>query len=90
MTGETLRDKDLEADRRELCQEMAISSWEINMATIPKALIGPKDKKAWEQPGFRYFRVIQTGKNSSGAHNLSLSYFEIYGIKIGSWGMKKS
>jgi hypothetical protein len=45
MTGEILRDKDLEPDRKELCQEMAISSWEINMATIPKALVGPKDKK---------------------------------------------
>ena len=29
--------------------------------------------------GFRYFRVVQVGKNSSGSDNLTLSGFELYG-----------
>ena len=36
--------------------------------------------------GFRYFRVIQVGKNSSGTDNLALSGFELYGqVKCGRW-----
>jgi len=36
--------------------------------------------------GFRFFRVIQVGKNSSGSDNLALSGFEIYGkITKGRW-----
>jgi len=36
--------------------------------------------------GFRYFRVIQVGKNSSGSDNLGLSGFELYGRVIsGRW-----
>jgi hypothetical protein len=42
MTGETLKDKDLEPDRKELTKEMAISAWEVNIHKIPKALVGPK------------------------------------------------
>jgi len=29
--------------------------------------------------GYRFFRIIQVGKNSSGSDNLALSGFEIYG-----------
>lgn len=31
------------------------------------------------QSGFRYFRIVQVGKNSSGSDNLTNSGFEIYG-----------
>ena len=30
--------------------------------------------------GFRYFRIFQIGKNSSGSDNLALSGIEMYGI----------
>jgi len=36
--------------------------------------------------GFRYFRVIQVGKNSAHSDNLALSGFECYGRVIaGRW-----
>ena len=36
--------------------------------------------------GFRFFRVIQVGKNSSGTDNLALSGFELYGkVTRGRW-----
>ena len=36
--------------------------------------------------GFRYFRVIQVGKNSSGTDNFAISGFELYGrITAGRW-----
>lgn len=36
--------------------------------------------------GFRYFRIVQVGKNSSGSDNLALSGFELYGkVTSGRW-----
>ena len=36
--------------------------------------------------GFRFFRIIQVGKNSSGGDNLTLSGFELYGkVTGGRW-----
>jgi len=36
--------------------------------------------------GFRYFRILQTSKNSSGSDNLALSGFELYGtVTRGRW-----
>jgi hypothetical protein len=36
--------------------------------------------------GFRFFRIVQIGKNSSGSDNLALSGFELYGITTkGQW-----
>jgi len=36
--------------------------------------------------GFRYFRVVQVGKNSSGSDNLALSGMELYGrVVSGRW-----
>ncbi len=35
--------------------------------------------------GYRYFRIVQTGKNSSGHDNLALSCFELYGKPVGRW-----
>jgi hypothetical protein len=36
--------------------------------------------------GFRFFRIIQVGKNSSSSDNLALSGFELYGhATTGSW-----
>lgn len=36
-----------------------------------------------EQRGFRFFRVLQEGVNSSGSHNLVLSGIELYGYAVG-------
>lgn len=35
-----------------------------------------------QQQGFRYFRVVQCGKNSAGTDNLTNSGLEIYGIAV--------
>jgi hypothetical protein len=35
--------------------------------------------------GFRHFRIVQTGRNSSGNDNLALSCFELYGRPVGRW-----
>ena len=36
--------------------------------------------------GFRYFRVVQIGKNTGGGDNLALSGIEIYGQTVdGTW-----
>lgn len=37
-----------------------------------------------EFSGFRFFRIKQISKNSSGADNLALSGFEIYGTAAGN------
>jgi hypothetical protein len=38
------------------------------------------------QEGFRYFRILQVDKNSSGSDNLALSGFELYGkVTSGRW-----
>jgi hypothetical protein len=33
--------------------------------------------------GFRFFRILQVGKNSSGTDNLALSGMELYGKVVG-------
>ena len=47
------------------------------------------DQQLWDQvgrQGFRFFRVIQVGKNSSNSDNLALSGFELYGrVTAGRW-----
>lgn len=67
---------ELEAEQRQLKQKGATSTWGIDTEIY----------KDVGSAGFRYFRVIQIGKNSSGSDNLALSGFEIYGkVTAGRW-----
>jgi E3 ubiquitin-protein ligase HECTD1 len=59
------------AEQQNLCQKGATSTWGIDTSTY-----GENPNTA---NGFRYFRVVQVGKNSSGSDNLTLSGLEIYG-----------
>jgi len=64
----------LEEDQKALKRKGATTSW---------AIAGDVSKQF--PRGFRYFRVVQVGKNSSGSDNLSLSGFELYGEPRGQW-----
>lgn len=64
---------DLKAEREALKMRGATSTWGL-------------DGNLVNDEAFRYFRVIQISKNSSGSDNLGLSGFELYGIaKAGRW-----
>lgn len=75
-SGDTEWDNQFEDDRRDLCHKGATSTWGIDTDLYRELGFG----------GFRYFRMIQVGKNSSGSDNLALSGFELYGRVIkGRW-----
>lgn len=70
------QDQMYEDEVRQLRQKGATSTWGVDTDLYRE--IG--------FDGFRYFRVIQVGKNSSGSDNLGLSGFELYGRVIsGRW-----
>ena len=71
------RRKDAEAEPQfELREKGAASSW----------LIDTDIYRELGFEGFRYFRIMQTSKNSSGSDNLALSGFELYGsVTKGRW-----
>jgi hypothetical protein len=70
-TSDPAVNAELEEDRKLLRRKGAISSW------------GVDSSKVIENPnGFRYFRIVQIGKNSSGSDNLALSGIELYGKVI--------
>ena len=76
MTGRHEEDAMLEGEARKLRVKGVSSSWAIDTDIYRE--IGCE--------GFRYFRVLQTGKNSSGSDNLALSGFELYGtVTRGRW-----
>ena len=64
--------QNLEKERNELQTPGCTSTWGIS-----------KKIKEKFPTGFRYFRIIQIDKNSSGGYNLALSGFELYGEPIG-------
>lgn len=66
-----LFNKEIEAEQRLLCEKGASSTWAIETSIYSGTLNA--------QAGFRYFRVVQVGKNSSASDNLTLSGLEIYG-----------
>jgi hypothetical protein len=76
LTGDNTWDQQFEEDQKQLCPRGATSTWGI-------------DTELYRELGFdgyRYFRIIQVGKNSSGSDNLALSGFELYGRVIkGRW-----
>ncbi len=59
---------EVEPVRNMLKRKGATSTWAVDA-----------DKLRDTKGGYRYFRIIQIGKNSSGSDNLSLSGIEIYG-----------
>ena len=62
--------------QQQLVQKGATSTWAIDTDCY----------KELGFDGFRYFRIIQVGKNSSDSDNLALSGFEIYGrVGKGRW-----
>lgn len=75
-TGSTEYDLQFEDTQAHLCQKGATSAWGIDTDIYRE--IGFE--------GFRYFRIIQVGKNSSASDNLALSGLEIYGrVTGGRW-----
>jgi len=76
LTDGGAHDSILEEEQKHLKQKGASSTWGVDTDIYRE--IG--------YDGFRYFRIIQVGKNSSGSDNLALSGFEIYGKIIrGRW-----
>lgn len=69
-------DGELEEEQKLLKQKGAASTWGI-------------DTDIYREVGFdgyRFFRIIQVGKNSSGSDNLALSGIELYGkVTGGRW-----
>ena len=76
LTGNPSEDVNFEDEKKLLCQKGATSTWGVDTDIYRE--IG--------FDGFRYFRIIQVGKNSSGSDNLALSGLELYGRVIaGRW-----
>jgi hypothetical protein len=70
------QDQALEEEQKHLKQKGATSTWGVDTDIYRE--VG--------YDGFRFFRIIQVGKNSSGSDNLALSGFEIYGKVVkGRW-----
>lgn len=76
MTGIQEEDAQFEREQKELCQKSATSTWGVDTEIYREIGFG----------GFRYLRIVQVGKNSSGSDNLALSGFEVYGkVCAGRW-----
>jgi hypothetical protein len=58
-------------EQDQLCQKGATSTWGIDTQVY--------SNHPANAGGFRFFRIVQVGKNSSGSDNLTLSGLEIYG-----------
>lgn len=64
---------ELKAERESLKVRGATSTWALDPSLV-------------NDEAFRYFRIVQISKNSSGSDNLGLSGFELYGCaKAGRW-----
>jgi len=67
---------DNEDDQKHLKQKGGATTWAIDLDTYRE--VG--------YDGYRFFRIVQVGKNSSGSDNLALSGFELYGkVNNGRW-----
>jgi len=67
LTDDPVANTEMEPIRNLLTKKGATSTWEIDSE---------------RSKGFRFFRIVQIGKNSSGSDNLSLSGIELYGKVI--------
>jgi len=70
------------ATREDLKQKGYMSTWGIDENQIEK-IRRSYDGSVHRFLGFRYFRITQVDKNSSGSFNLALSGFEVYGVAFG-------
>lgn len=76
LTGHVDEDLQYEKEQKELCQKGHLSTWGVDTDIYRE--IGFE--------GFRFFRIVQVGRNSSGSDNLALSGFELYGkVCHGRW-----
>lgn len=81
-TDDPAYNKMLEKERQMIERRTATSTWSVDQNYLKAASRSiVMQSKAFN--GFRYFRIKQISKNSSGADNLALSGFEIYGIAKG-------
>lgn len=76
MSGNPAEDVQFEEEKKLLSKIGAATTWGLDTDIFKE--IG--------YDGFRFFRIIQVGKNSSGSDNLALSGIELYGrIISGRW-----
>lgn len=68
LTDDPAANSEMEAIRSLLTKKGATSTWEIEGERV--------------KGGYRYFRIVQIGKNSSGSDNLALSGIELYGKTV--------
>ncbi|CDW80143.1 e3 ubiquitin-protein ligase hectd1 [Stylonychia lemnae] len=69
LSDNTNYNQEMEQEQKNLQRKGATSTWGIDQTIYND--VGSQ--------GFRYFRIVQVGKNSSGSDNLTLSGLELYG-----------
>lgn len=72
----------MERERNMLMKRGATTTWSIDQNYL-KLAARSINSQTTDFTGFRYFRIKQISKNSSGGDNLALSGFEIYGLGFG-------
>lgn len=72
----------MERERAMLEKRGASTTWSIDQNYL-KMAARSISLHSTDFNGFRFFRIKQISKNSSGSDNLALSGFEIYGIAKG-------
>jgi len=83
LTDDEQTNKELAQEREELKQKGYTSTWGIDEAQISKIQKHIEESQRVKFKGFRYFKIVQISKNSSGSFNLGLSGFELYGQAFG-------
>jgi hypothetical protein len=72
------------AKEREILKERgATTTWGIDQNLV-KRVLSTVEVNGLEVQGFRFFRLVQISKNSTGSDNLALSGFELYGVGQGT------
>lgn len=72
----------MEKERTMLLKRGATTTWSVDQNYL-KMAAKAISLHSRDFNGFRFFRIKQISKNSSGANNLAMSGFEIYGIGKG-------
>jgi len=83
LSEETDKSLSLQKEIEELKQRGYTSTWGIDANQIKKIQRHFEEIQKSKFKGFRYFKIVQISKNSSGSHNLGLSGFELYGTAFG-------
>jgi hypothetical protein len=82
-TDDQSYNKIMEKERQMIERRGATSTWSVDQNYL-KVASRSVVMQSRTFSGFRFFRIKQISKNSSGADNLALSGFEIYGIAKGN------